>query len=249
MAPAAHLKCLRSQPMASQRLVLFPHAGAGASTYQRWPDFFSDDIELYALQLPGREERLEEEPFHEWGKMFATLKEALLTLPATPVSFYGHSLGAVIAFEAASFFAETFPSRLRHLFVSGRAWPGGNKEAPIHIPSLTDQTFLTFMENRFGNAGPAMANEEIRDMVLPVLRADVELLLSHQYHSTAKLPVPLSVFHGSTDPSTNDGNLAGWKSETASQCHFFEINGDHFFPVSHEEEVARLVARQLEARP
>lgn len=238
--------CLKAQPMARRRLVIFPHAGAGPAVYRPWLDHFPGDTELVAVQLPGRESALGETPFRDWAAMLPALTAAIDTLPATPFALFGHSLGAVMALAAARHLAARAPQQLSHVFVSGRPWPG-TPAPPLPQPdALGDEAFLEMMAARFGAAGAAMDNAEIRDLVLPGLRADVALLHSYRHAPAPLLPCPLTVFHGTDDPATAGQDMADWGAETTGPFAVQAIAGRHLFPVEAAAEVCQQINSALE---
>lgn len=89
------------QPGSRHRLICFPHAGAGATTYAEWAPALPAEIELVAVQLPGRQNRIAEEPFTEVGPLVSVLTHALRPVLSGSFSFFGHSCGAALAFELA----------------------------------------------------------------------------------------------------------------------------------------------------
>ncbi|MCI5047989.1 MAG: alpha/beta fold hydrolase [Aquisalinus sp.] len=243
--PETVLRCPAPRPMARIRLICVPHAGAGASIYQKWSSQLPETIELLALQLPGREERLVENPFTSWQPMHESVCRALDRLPPGPVAFFGHSLGAMIALEAARY-VSTGGRRLKHVFVSGRHWPGDSVEEGIDISQLTDNKMLTLFTARYGTQGAAMENPEVREMVLPVLRADFSLLMSCPEMRAEPLPCPVTVFSGSEDPGTADKDLSLWQAETRAAFSHHVIPGGHLFHMERPEEVLQHIRSHLE---
>ncbi len=223
-----------------------PHAGAGASTYQAWPALVPLSVEVFALQLPGREERLKEAPFTEWNAMIESVKMAIDTLPRTPIIFFGHSLGAIIALEAARYVALATPARLRQVFCAGRPWPGDGDEWRTDIADMADGVFLEMMADRYGSTGAALESDTIRDIALPILRADVALLMSYQWRPMTPLPCPITVFTGTSDPSTDGRDISLWQKETKSNFTHSEIEGDHLFHTTRKEELIKQICRHLD---
>lgn len=113
------LKCLAPRPMASLRLLCIPFAGGGTVTFRRWAALLPPHIEAFAVQLPGREDRLREPALDDWQSMMDALIEAVAPLPFLPTAIFGHSLGAVIALELGRRMHARQPGRLRQVFASG----------------------------------------------------------------------------------------------------------------------------------
>lgn len=244
--PEVVLRCLQARPMAQTRLVCVPHAGAGASIYRKWPSYLPETVEVLALQLPGREDRLDEQPFTRWQPMMEGVCQALDQLPPTPVALFGHSLGALIALAAARHLA-TSKKRLAHLFVSGRHWPGDVAEPVADIDTLSDEELLSLFTARYGTQGPAMDNPEIREMIMPVLRADFALLTSCRWQAATPLPCPVSVFTGNDDPGTADRDASKWQAETSSDFAHHTIEGGHLFHMDSTEKVLAYIRQDIAA--
>ncbi|MCI5044045.1 MAG: alpha/beta fold hydrolase [Aquisalinus sp.] len=243
--PDTILRCPVPRPMAKIRLICVPHAGAGASIYQKWSSLLPETIEVLALQLPGREERLAESPFIHWQPMQESIYGALKRLPPGPVALFGHSLGALIALDAARHLSLN-GKRLKHLFVSGRHWPGETLEDKVDSSQLSDDGLLNLFTARYGAQGPAMENPEVREMVLPVLRADFSLLMSCPDMRASPLPCPITVFSGSRDPGTANMNLHLWQTETEAEFSHHVIPGGHLFHMEQPEEVLQHIRITLE---
>lgn len=244
--PEIVFKCLEPRPMAVSRLMLIPFAGGGASVFRHWAKAFPVNIEVFALQLSGREDRINTPPFTDWDEMISACHAAMACWPKMPIAFYGHSLGAVIALELARTVATDSPERLQHLFCAARPWPG--KPHPTEQPdidSLGDDEFLRVMNERYGTLHPSFEIDEIRELTLPSLRADLKLLNSYIYHSSKPLPCPLTVYSGVTDPITSTAPLNEWQPETASTFTSRSFNGGHFFLETCRDELLRDMMQKL----
>ncbi|MEX6633173.1 thioesterase II family protein [Hyphococcus lacteus] len=240
------LKCLEPRPMAIARLMLIPFAGGGASVFRHWAKAFPAHIEVFALQLPGREDRINTPPFTDWTEMIGSCHAAMARWPKLPIAFYGHSLGAVIALELARTVATESPERLQHLFCAARPWPG--KSYPIEQPdidSLDDDEFLSVMNERYGTLHPSFEIDEIRELTLPSLRSDLKLLNSYNYNRNQPLPSPLTVYSGVADPITSIAPLNDWQSETTSNFTSRSFSGGHFFLETCRDELLHDMVQKL----
>ena len=117
----------RPNARARLRLFCFPFAGGGASTYRGWPAHLPADIEVAAVQLPGREERLRETAFHDATELCVKLVDVLAPYFDRPFAFFGHSMGALVAFELARVLRKSGGPSPAHLFVSARRGPRGSR--------------------------------------------------------------------------------------------------------------------------
>lgn len=243
--PSARFKCLQPRPMASLRLLCLPYAGGGASAYRRLGTQLPGHIEAFALQLPGREERLNEPPLVAWQAMMEALIAAVVPLPRLPTAIFGHSLGAVIGLELGRWMEATQPGVLRHLFAAARPWPGREAGEDDRLQDLPDDEFVHALDRRFGSLSTSLAHPAIREAVLPILRADLRLLASHRYREGPPLPCPVTVFAGSDDPVTAAADLNEWQRETQGPFELRMLRAGHFFVESHCDDLIDELAARL----
>ena len=218
---------LKPHPNAALLLICFPYAGGGTAVFRAWPDALTEAIELRVAQLPGRGPRLREKPLVRMGTLIETLVEALCPLLDRPFAFFGHSLGAIVAFEVAC--------RLRdrglvpaHLFVSGNIAPQLSDPAfPIH--GLPDDAFLRELEELNGMPQAVLDSKELLEILLPVVRADFTLLENYTYDSRPPLHCPITAFGGLEDPRTTKSGLESWRTQTIESFDVLMLEGDHFF--------------------
>jgi surfactin synthase thioesterase subunit len=239
------LKCLASRPMARVRLLCIPFAGAGVSAFSKWSPLLPETIEPFAVQLPGREERLRSTPFRSWQPMMDSLITAASSLPPLPTALFGHSLGAVIALDLARHLYSAHPRRLRQLFVSGRPWPGHSGSRRLNADTLDDDQLLAALDREYGSGSSSLSHPEIREVMLPALRADLALLDSHVYRHAPPLTCPLTVYGGDSDPGTSPSSLDGWRAETSGPFRLVTLAGNHFFVESRRRELVTDIVRAI----
>lgn len=232
--------------MASLRLLCIPYAGGGALSFRPWEALLPAHVEAYAVQLPGREDRIHEPPLDAWPAMMSALVEAISPLPFMRTAVFGHSLGAVIALELARWMHRDQPGHLVHLFVSGRPWPGTTapEDRAVHelLADGSDEALLQELDRRYGSMSTNLAHPEIRELGMPVLRADLRLLAAHRYAPAPPLECALTVFAGTRDHTTPIASLEGWCSETHGATAIRMLEGQHFFLESHRDPlVAEIV--------
>ncbi|MCE0764881.1 alpha/beta fold hydrolase [Pseudonocardia kujensis] len=216
-------------------LVCVPHAGAGASSFARWPRLFAAPIGLVRAQLPGREDCATEQPLQRVADAVALLLPEIAALPR--VALYGHSMGAVIAFELArALSADGQPPA--HLFVSGRRAP----QCPARhggVHRLPDSEFAEAL------GGAIIGPPRFLRYALGLTRAD--LTLSEEYTGTPepRLACPITAFHGRDDPIVALDEVQAWAEVTtrAFALHLFE--GEHLFHQPRRAELAALMTGAL----
>lgn len=219
------------RPEARARLFCFHHAGAGAAVYRPWVAGLPAELELAAVQLPGRANRLDEAPIDRMPALVDALLAALRPeFDDRPFAFFGHSMGAVLAAELAHALQATGAPMPSHLVVSGRRpphWPSA--DAPLH--RLPDDAFVAEIQRRYGGIpAEVLEHADVMALLLPGLRADIAALETHQPPSgRAPLDCALSVFGGSDDPLTPRAHLDAWRGEARGPVRVRVFPGDHFY--------------------
>jgi surfactin synthase thioesterase subunit len=221
---------VRWQPRPAARLRLFcvPHAGGGAAAYRTWARALPPWIELVAIRLPGRETRFREPPFTRMDDLVAALAPALAPWLDRPYAWFGHSMGALIAYETARATRRLgLPEPLR-LLVSGRAAPHlPPRDPPVHAASTADLVArLRFLG---GTPVEVLDDAHMLKHVVPTLRADFAVVETYHWRPEPPLDCPLSVFGGTSDRHCMPGDLDGWSSHTSRDCAVRLFGGDHFF--------------------
>lgn len=235
----------RRRPEPEMRLICLPHAGGGAAMFYRWADLLPPEIELLAVQLPGREARLREPPLLRMTTIVSRLATALTPLLDRPFAVFGHSMGAMIAFELARelrWREQPLPSRL---FLSGRQAPNRHQaETPIH--RLDDAALIREVTRRYGGVPAALlADSELLKMFLPAIRADFEVIETYRFVPEAPLACPFAIFAGRDDPQTRAENVAGWSALTSIGTVRRDFPGGHFYLSDVREAVVSAVVDDL----
>jgi len=219
----------KSNPRARLRLFCFPYSGGGASIFRTWPESLPEAVEVCAVQLPGRENRLREAPFTDVPGVVQTLAEVLRPYLTVPFAFFGHSLGALIGFELARQLRKQNVQSPIHLFVSGKRAP----QIPDRLPSvyqLPDSEFIEEMHHRYGGIPQAVLQSPgVMQIFLPLLRADFSMNDTYAYVDGKPLDCPISCFGGLYDPAVREEDLAGWRNQTKCSFTLRMIPGGHFF--------------------
>lgn len=237
--------CLAPRPMARWRLVLVPYAGAGVTAFRSWAALVPGDIEPFALQLPGREDRLSEPAMRNWPAMMLEVIAAFRALPSMPTCLYGYSLGAVIALELARSMESSSTAGPEHLFCAARPWPGISTGERIDLNLLTDDELLTVLDRQYGSLSSSLTHPAIREVFLPCLRADLALLASHRWRPAPPLKCPLTIHGGNGDPMIRPETLESWRVETAAAFRTRIFDGDHFFLNNHRAAIIEDIASSL----
>ncbi len=229
---------------AQLRLFCFPYAGGGASIYRDWAKALPPEVEVCSIQLPGREGRLRETPIRQISTLIQELVHVIHPYLDRPFAFWGHSMGAIIAFELTRQLRKEGMPGPSHLFVSGRSAPQiPNLRAAIH--QLPDLEFMEEMRRLNGTPEAVLQNGELMELLLPILRADFALVETYTYVHEAPLECPISAFGGLQDNLVSSGDLEAWNIQTWQNFKMRMFDGDHFFLHSLKCQLTRNIFQDL----
>ncbi|HEY6923311.1 MAG TPA: alpha/beta fold hydrolase [Steroidobacteraceae bacterium] len=230
---------------AKLRLFCFHYAGSGGSMFRSWTQWLLPEVDLVAVQLPGRENRLDEPLVHSMDLVTSPLADALPPLLDRPFAFFGHSTGALIGFELARVLHQRGLPQPRLLIASGQEAPQVKPERVRH--RLPDPEFIEVLRGCNGTPDVVLSNPALLELLLPRIRADGAVYETYQYKHQAHLDCRIVVFRGLQDSMVRSSGIAGWKLETRGsfRCHGFP--GGHFFVQEREREVVEQVNHELEA--
>ncbi len=245
MSPGPWIKIPRQRPGAHSRLFCIPPAGRGASAFRAWPDYLPPSVEVNAVQLPGRENRIMEEPLSDVRSIVDRLAEIVEPELGARWAVFGHSMGALVAFELVRELRRRGSRPPEHLFASGfRAPQVPGRHPPIH--TLTDDAFVAEVNLRY-EAVPAeaRANAELLELFLPGLRADVAVCDTYSYAEDAPLDLPIHAFGGDGDHHVTVADLEAWREQTTTSFELTLLPGGHFFVESARRDLLNALARKL----
>jgi surfactin synthase thioesterase subunit len=211
------------------RLFCLPHAGSGAVTYQSWKKELPPFVEICALRLPGRESRLSEKALSDSGTLSKDIAEVVAGECDLPYAIFGHSMGALLAYELAMNLRDKGISPPEGLFLSGRI--GAHvalRTSPLHELPLDE--FLSELEVRYGALPKELLEDrEMLDFYLPILRTDIKLVETYRCQMRDPLVCPIYVTAGEDDRSVWIEGLSAWKQHTTSDFDLTMFHGGHFY--------------------
>ena len=229
------------------RLVCFPHAGAGATAYRAWADLLPPDVELLSVCYPGRQDRFGEPFAASVDALAAGVTNALAPLTGTPFALFGHSMGALVAYEVAVRLEQAHEIVPRQLFVSGRWTPDREDTRNLH---LADDDALIAEMTRLGNGElDIFTFTELRDLMLSVLRADYRVLFEHPRRALTTVSAPIVAYSGDRDPGCAPDDVAGWARATSARFELRVFPGDHFYLVPRAADLVRDLTTRLSGAP
>lgn len=212
------------------RLFCIPHAGGGPSFFRPWLNDLPAEIELGLIHLPGREGRLAEAPLADLPGLVQTLAAHLRPYLDRPFALYGHSLGALIAFELSRQLRREGGPLPAQLCLAAMPAPHLPSDGPP-MHALPEMAFVAAIRQRYASIPEEVAGDaELRALLLPALRADLTVLETYAYQPEEPLDCPLSVFGGLDDTTVSREQLGAWRDHTRGRCVVRMFPGGHFFP-------------------
>ncbi|HUQ55572.1 thioesterase II family protein [Lentzea sp.] len=215
-------------------VVCFPPAGCGSGWFRPLASALGPGTEVYAVELPGHGRRLREAPLADARAVLDEVTAALDELIGGPCVLFGHSMGGLIAYETARAISD--PSLL---VVSGCQAPSLRSALPRRH-ELSDDALVASMVD-LGAAAEPFEVEELRRIVLPLLRADLRLVETWPLVERPPIEIPILVLAGTQDPDAPPRDAVAWAAETTARCEVVALDGDHFFPERQPQEIAALL--------
>jgi surfactin synthase thioesterase subunit len=237
------LRRFHPAPASRVRLACLPHAGGSASFYHPFSAALSPEVEVLAVQYPGRQDRLAEEPIPEIGRLADAVCRALLPETDRPLALFGHSMGAVLAYETARRLARRAAVVPAVVFVSGRRAPHRHRDETVR---LRDDDGLVAELIALGGSDLRVLNEpEIARMVLPAVRSDYTAVETYRHEPGPRLASPVVALRGDADPRTTPEEVQAWQDHTEGDFATHVFPGGHFFLNDQRDGVLDVITKTL----
>jgi medium-chain acyl-[acyl-carrier-protein] hydrolase len=246
---ARHLFIPRPQPAAKIRLFCFPYAGGGITVYTPWLSAIPADIELAIVEFPGRDDRMSEPPLTRLPALVETLAQGLAPYLNVRFAFYGHSMGALVAYELLRYLQRRGGEPMAaHFFVGAKRAPHlENREPPIY--DLPQAAFLAEIVRRYDGFPRAILEEpELLRRFLPIVRADMELLETYRHFEGDSLGIPITAFGGVYDTRVTLDDLRAWQHVTRGGCATHMLPGGHFFQRTAHSEILNVISSSIDGQ-
>ncbi|PCJ30186.1 MAG: putative thioesterase [Moraxellaceae bacterium] len=234
------------KPVAQPRLRLFcfNYAGGNASAYRDWYQQLPSDVEVCSIQLPGRGARFKESAYTNLNALLDALESAMSPYLGVSYAFFGHSMGAQVAYELARRLRDNGFAEPDYLFVSGRRAPQlPATRKPIH--GLPEDQFLEEIRRLNGTPDEALNNPELMELVSPILRADCQVIETWDYRPSELLAMPVIALGGAKDSNVAINELEDWSKVTNNHFEMRLFSGDHFYLHSSKDSLLSCIAGVL----
>jgi pyochelin biosynthesis protein PchC len=224
------------------RLICFPHAGGSASSFAPFARTLDNSIEVLAIQSPGRQDRRNEPCLHSVSELATAAFPAVLAQTDRPIALFGHSLGAIVAFEVARTLEATRVAP-RIVFVSGRRAPSTRRTESVH--RLSDAGILAELRMLGGPGIQFLDDEDVAREFLPSIRSDYTAIETYRCEPEARLNCPVTALVGDHDPCVTLDEAVRWSGHTTADFALHVFAGGHFYLYDQREGVAEIVERRL----
>ncbi|MGO4548521.1 thioesterase II family protein [Paenibacillus sp. 2TAB23] len=227
------------------KLFCLPYAGGSAMNYSSWRIRMPPWVEVIPIEMAGRGIRLAD-PFYKSLTGDGTddlVRQIAEHLDETPFAIFGHSMGALFAYEASLRIFSVTNRSPAHVFLSGCKAPHLRDNKNVHL--MPDKEFQEHILQLGGTSPDIFENKDLSMMFLPILRADYRLVETYESAMREKLDCDITVLYGAQDRYSRH-EAEEWKHYTKRKCHVNEFQGNHFFIHTDVGQVVELICHQID---
>ncbi len=234
---------IKQSNSAKRTLLCFHFSGGSAHYFQRWKKLIPDSLNLYAVELPGRNLR-QGDPFAVTHmEIIDALVECYneLSESGCPLLLFGHSMGAMLAFEYADALEKRLGVIPEHVYLSGKCPPFKSLKKVKEYEDMTDSELISQLVEFEGTSSEVLGSVELMEYLLPIFRADFTLSEKYLCESNKRVKSDITVFGGLQDKLVDVSILNGWEIHTTGNFSFNKFLGGHFFINNHEKEIISII--------
>ncbi|MFE9775273.1 thioesterase II family protein [Streptomyces sp. NPDC005931] len=238
------LRRFHAADRAPVRLVCFPHAGGAAGFYHSFSRALSPAVEVVAVQYPGRQDRRSEPALDDIAALTDGIIDALgPILDERPLALFGHSMGAVLAYETARRLEHEVQTPCALLFASGRRAPSRRREEYTHLKD--DDGLVEELRSLDGTDAELLDDADVLRLVLPAVRVDYRAVETYRHRAGPEPSCPVAVLRGADDPKVTREEAEAWRDHTTGLCTLDTFPGGHFFLREAQADVVGVVRARL----
>jgi surfactin synthase thioesterase subunit len=233
-------------PDSPVQLVCFPHAGGSASFFFPVAKALAPAIDVAAVQYPGRQDRRNEPNIDNIAGLVDAVLPAIRPLADRPLAFFGHSMGAVLAYEVALRLEKDGAPPLTRMYASGRRAPSRHREESVHTRG--DDGIVAELRKLSGTNADLLGDPETLEMILPAVKADYTAVETYRYTPGDTLSCPIIAVIGDSDPRVTADEAKAWADHTTGTFDLRIFPGGHFYLVDQAPQVIKLISDDLTGR-
>lgn len=245
MVMASCLKRRRSSTPPRSRLLCFPWCGAGASALRRLTTHLPADVDVLLVQLPGREERFGQRPLLTMDDVVAHVTSALAQEPDLPLALFGHSMGAVVAYDVAHALQAQGERPPQLLMVSGHGAPRQRAATDPQWHLAPEEELVAQLAELGGTQSGLLQDKAALQAILPALRADYQVLESRPWTVRAPLACPIVACCSTGDTTVEIQRMDHWRHLTDGPFELHWFDGDHFYLSRDPQPLARRMSQSM----
>ncbi|MFE9701946.1 thioesterase II family protein [Streptomyces sp. NPDC005930] len=230
-------------PTPRRRLLVLPHAGGSASFYHAWGTAFDDDTEVLVARYPGRHDRLTDPCVDRMEDLTERVTDALLPFLDVPVTLFGHSMGASLAYEVALRLTRRHKVSAAALHVSSRKPP--HRLTPRRLHEAGDEALIEEVRRLGGTDESLLSDPDLREIVLPAIRADFTIVGTYGPRAADPVDCPVYAYVGDQDPSITVHDMSGWADVAPRGFRLDVLGGGHFYLTERQDSLTRTMARRM----
>ena len=239
------LQATPSMGASTIRLFCLPYAGGGAAVYRNWGQLAPDWLQICPIEFPGRGWRKAEPLATSLVSLAEAIAAALHPYAWAPYAIFGHSMGALLAYEVATRMDNSAKRQLCKLFVSGSRPPFVPPKRPP-VSHLPNPEFIERLREMQGTPEEVLSHPELMELMLPVLRSDFAMCEQYCLQQPYRLHIPITVLAGEQDEDATETDMLPWSLLTRETFRSLRFAGTHFFVREQEAAIVQAISTELE---
>jgi len=225
------------------RLVCMPHAGGTAQTYSSWPASLPADIDVFAVQYPGRQDRFGEPLVDDLDRMVEPIVSAIQPFVGEPLAIFGHSMGAFVAYEVAAEVERRYGPVVDLLVVSGAPAPHEKGHGRMH--TMSDVELIAEVNRVNVSFEELLSTPGLVEVLLPMIRADYNVFETYVRRDPLPVKAALVAAGGVSDPEVDRAGLQAWSAFATDRFDVIMLPGGHFYLADDEPAFLESLATYL----